>query len=218
MEIETKLMVYGFLSLLVSLFAYFTSVSGKTPSISYTIFLFIAGNSVWLIMTGILIKWKYYNTIYLISSTIILLVVITLIFNQTISPEYSGTKMYSYVLAVIFFLTNVYATYGIVRWKNLYKNTTTAYEKVLLENPKDIVALNNKGAALAERKFNNKALECFEKVIEIDPMDAAAWHNKGVVLDSFGRHQEAIKCYDKALRLDPKFENAKKTGKIILES
>lgn len=169
-------------------------------------------------MTGILINWKYNNTIYLILTTIILLVVITLIFNQTMSTEYSGAQMYSYVLAVIFILTNVYATYGIVRWKNLYQNTTKAYEKVLLENPKDITALNNKGAALAGRKFNNEALGCFDKVIEIDPMDAAAWHNKGVMLDSFGRHQEAIKCYDEALRLDPKFENAKKTGKIILES
>jgi tetratricopeptide (TPR) repeat protein len=43
-------------------------------------------------------------------------------------------------------------------------------------------------------------------------------HNKGVVFEKLRKHQEALDFYDRALYLDPKFELAKKSGKIILES
>lgn len=77
-------------------------------------------------------------------------------------------------------------------------------------NSRDITAWNNKGTAFAKIGLNQEA-------IEIDPEDSGAWHNKGVIFDNLRKPQEAIKFYDKALILDPKLENAKKSGKIILE-
>jgi tetratricopeptide (TPR) repeat protein len=219
MEISTRWILYGGLALLFSLFVYSISVSGQTLSSSYTLFLSIAGGSIWLIMTGLFVNRKYHNyVIYLILTVIIMIVVIVLIFNQIISPEYIGNKIYSYIIAGIFILTTIYETYRIIRWMGQYQSTIKSFEKDLEIDPKDITLLNNKGAAFAERKFNQEALECFEKILEIDPKDAAAWHNKGVILDDLRKHQEALKYYDKALTLDPKLARAKQAGKIILES
>ena len=219
MDNSYKWIEYGGLSLILSLFVYYISLSDQTLSISYIFFLLILGSSTWLIMTGLLLNMKYYNyKIYLILTAIILVVVITLILNQTISPEYHGSKIYSYIITIIFISTNIYGTYGIIRWMNLYQQVSKSFKKDLMINPKDIKVLNNKGAALAERNFNQEALKCFDKILEIDSRDAAAWHNRGVVLDKLKKYQEAIKCYDKALKLDPKFENAKNAGKTILES
>lgn len=170
-------------------------------------------------MTAMFLKMKYYNyRIYLIFTAIILVVVITLILNQTNSPEYHISKIYTYIIAIIFILTTIYGSYGIIKWMDLYQHVIKSFEKDLMIDPMDIKVLNNKGAALAERNFNQEALKCFGKILEIDSKDAAAWHNRGVVLDKLRKHQEAIKCYDKALKLDPKFENAKNAGKTILES
>jgi tetratricopeptide (TPR) repeat protein len=219
MDNNYKWIVYGGLFLLFSLFVYSISLSDQTLSTSYTLFLVIAGSSVWLIMTGLFLNLKYYNyKIYLILTAIILVVVITLILNQTISPEYYGSKMYSYIIVIIFISTIIYGTYGIIRRMNLYQHVTKSFENDLMVDPMDIKALNNKGAALAERNFNQEALQCFDQILEIDSKDAAAWHNRGVMLDKLRKHQDAIKCYDKALKLDPKFENAKNAGKTILES
>jgi tetratricopeptide (TPR) repeat protein len=170
-------------------------------------------------MTGLFLNLKYYNyMIYLIFTVIILVGVITLILNQTISPEYHGSKIYSYLIMIIFSLTTIYETYGIIRWMDIYQQVTKSFEKDLMIDPMDIKALNNKGAALADRNFNEEALKCFDKILEIDSKDAAAWHNRGVVLDKLRKYQEAMKCYDKALKLDPKFETVKTAGKTILES
>lgn len=91
------------------------------------------------------------------------------------------------------------------------------YDIILKLNSRDITAWNNKGTAFAKIGLNQEAITCFDKVLEIDPEDGGAWHNKGVIFDNLRKPQEAIKFYDKALILDPKLENAKKSGKIILE-
>lgn len=99
-----------------------------------------------------------------------------------------------------------------------YQKVVTAYDKSLKIDPKDTVALNNKGASLSVYKaYYEKSLECFNKVLEIDPNDAAALHNKGVILDKMGKHREALEYYDKALESHTTFETVKKEGKIILE-
>jgi tetratricopeptide (TPR) repeat protein len=170
-------------------------------------------------MTGIFMKMKYYNyMLYLSLTAIILVVVNTLILNQTFSPEYHGSNRDSYIIVMVFILTIIYGTYGIIKEMDLYQHVIKSFEKDLITDPMDTKALNNKGAALSERNFNQEALKCFDKILEIDSKDAVAWHNRGVMLDKLRKHREAIKCYDKALKLDPKFENAKNTGKIILES
>jgi tetratricopeptide (TPR) repeat protein len=219
MDSSYKWIVYGGLYLLLSLFVYSISLSDQTLSITYSFFLLILGSSTWLIMTGIFLKMKYYNyMIYLILTAIILVVVTTLILNQASSPEYHGSNRYSYIIVMVFILTTIYETYGIIKEMDLHQHVIKSFEKDLITDPMDIKALNNKGAALSERNFNQEALKCFDKILEIDSKDAVAWHNRGVMLDKLSKHQEAIKCYDKALKLDPRFENAKNAGKTILES
>jgi tetratricopeptide (TPR) repeat protein len=216
MEKSSKWIVYGVLSLLTSIFIYSIFVSDQ---ISSTFYLTIVGVSIWIIMIGLFMTRKYHNfSIYLILTAVILVIVITLIYNQILSLGYHYNNIYSYIISGILILTTIYGTYEIIQTMKLYQNTAKTYEKDLEINPKNTTALNNKGVALAERKFNQEALECFDKILQIDPKDGAAWHNKGVILNNLRKHQEALKYYDQALTLDPKLKNAKQAGKIILEN
>jgi tetratricopeptide (TPR) repeat protein len=213
---STKWIIYGVLSLISSIFIYSIFVSDQIIS---TFFLTMVGVSIWIIMTGLFMNRKYHNyTIYLILTAVILVIVITLIYNQILSFGYHNNNIYSYIISGILILITIYGTYEIIQRMKLYQNTSKTYEKDLEINPKNTTALNNKGAALAERKFNQEALECFDKILQIEPKDGAAWHNKGVILNNLRKHQEALKYYDHALTLDPKLKNAKQAGKIILEN
>ena len=118
------------------------------------------------------------------------------------------------------FLIIFYKFPEVLRIYNISKESQEAiesYNKMLELNSKNTLAWNNKGTVLAKIGNYNEALKCFNKVLEIYPKNGGGLHNKGVILDNLRKPQEAIECYDKALTLDPKLEQAKKSGKIILE-
>jgi len=61
------------------------------------------------------------------------------------------------------------------------------------------------------------AITAFDKSIAIDPTKAEVWHNRGLSLIQTGQFQEALLSINKALVLNPRYENAKKSRKIILD-
>lgn len=65
-------------------------------------------------------------------------------------------------------------------------------------------------------------MEYFDKALKVDPNDSAALHNKGVVLSELKKTREATQkaneFFDRAFEADPGLDDAKRSGKIILET
>jgi tetratricopeptide (TPR) repeat protein len=122
-------------------------------------------------------------------------------------------------LLTIFFIVIVFWIFK--GWDKIEK-AVKPYDKVLEANPDDSTSLNNKGTVLTNLKRYNWSMEYFDKVLELDPDDSAALHNKGVVLTKLKNTRKATEkaneYFDRALEADPGFENAKRSGKIILET
>jgi tetratricopeptide (TPR) repeat protein len=127
-----------------------------------------------------------------------------------------------YILLVFFTLGIIVAIISIFKSWNKIENVLDPYDNVLGVNPNDTISLNNKGVELTNLKRFKWALECFDKVLELEPEDAAALHNKGVLITKLEKTRTAAnkanEYFDRALKSDPGFENAKRSGKIILES
>jgi tetratricopeptide (TPR) repeat protein len=66
-----------------------------------------------------------------------------------------------------------------------YEEAIKNYDLALVEDPNDIAALLNKGAALKDLGRYDEAIEQFDKALEIDPNNAIALHNKGAALTYF---------------------------------
>ena len=213
MKRSNQFIFYGIIIFISPLYFYFF-----IPANDISNLLLLLNGGLILIITGIFESKKYQNKLlYFLSITLILILTPILTYFYTLFPFYKG-NIQNYISVGIFMIAFIPLFYEeSVRIKR-YQESIFIYDKELRINPKNTVALNNKGATLAKNKFNQEALECFEKVLEFDPNDAAAWHNKGVIFDNFKNHKKAIRYYDKALIIDPTFETAKKLGKIILEN
>lgn len=219
METGTRWILQGSLFLFISLIWF---ISSQTM---YKLFVFIplaiitASGGLIIITFGIFENRHYYNIVsYLSASGIILTIMLILIYTlrSTLISQYN--EFYYYVIIGISILLSVHLIISFSQRIHRQRKLFQLYDKSLEINPQDTSTLNNKGVALSDLKEYQQALKSFDKVIEIDPQDAAAWHNKGVMLDKLGKHREALEYFDKALKVDPGFKNAKKSGKIILES
>jgi tetratricopeptide (TPR) repeat protein len=80
----------------------------------------------------------------------------------------------------------------------------TYIEEALKAKPRDLRALNKKGAILAGMDRTDEALACFERILDTDPAYLDAVLSKGPVLTHLGRHEEAASCYETALHRGPK--------------
>jgi tetratricopeptide (TPR) repeat protein len=93
------------------------------------------------------------------------------------------------------------------------------YDKALGVNPKDALALNNKGVALFDLGNYTGAIEFFDKALVEDPNHPLALSNKGhafnnlgIALFDLGNYTGAIELYDKALAIEPN-DNTSLTNK-----
>jgi len=169
-----------------------------------------------LILYGIFRKRGYMNRAFYLSILgFMVFYGLILICFYVLAPVYTKDPIfYIFVFLFIFLIIRFLFEYKMMR---KYHKCVEAYEIALKKDPNNVIALNNKGATLAEFKAYPEAIKCFNEVLEMDPENAAAWHNKGVILATLGKPQEAVKYFDKALEVDPRFVNAKKSGQIILE-
>lgn len=84
-------------------------------------------------------------------------------------------------------------------------------EEILLEEPENINAINNKGVIYEKNsryqypeKYLKLAYECFEKTIASDDKYALGWSNKTVILMNSGHLSEAEEIIDLAYALFPR--------------
>jgi hypothetical protein len=81
-------------------------------------------------------------------------------------------------------------------------------DKALASDRDHVVALNNRGNALARLKRYNEALENYDRALALCPHYADALSNRGLALAALGRFDEALAQYAHALRVAPDFVDA----------
>lgn len=81
------------------------------------------------------------------------------------------------------------------------------YEKALVLNPTNAVAINNMGQIYFDKKDYRKAEELYRKAISLDAKFADAYFNLGSTLGTLGDFPASIANFQKAIEFDP--ENAK---------
>ena len=84
------------------------------------------------------------------------------------------------------------------------------FKRILAKNPKDHMALYQKGLVHYNMYQTKDAITCFDRSIGLNPNNPHVWASKGdaiIRLDSYKsdnkKDRDAIKCYDHALRLAP---------------
>ena len=85
-----------------------------------------------------------------------------------------------------------------------YEKAIFYYDLLLERNPKDFMALTNKGHAFYHLDRFSEALACIDKALKLDKKDAGTWSMQAHVLFELGKLDDAIKSHDMALKLDPK--------------
>lgn len=74
------------------------------------------------------------------------------------------------------------------------------YEKALKEQPRDPVALNNRGYCLERLGHREMAYNCFRKALKTSPNDPGILTNTGICLCYLGHYREALRHFDRALQ------------------
>ena len=72
-------------------------------------------------------------------------------------------------------------------------------------DPKNVVALTDKGNALSALGNYTAASAYYDKALTIDPKNVLAIIGKGYALDHLGDHTKAVTYYDKAMAIDPRY-------------
>jgi tetratricopeptide (TPR) repeat protein len=162
----------------------------------------------------------YFNKrIVLTILAVVLALIIGLISYQPFNPGVDIMQYYEIAgLSIVVVIAMVLWTFK--EWDKIEK-AVKQYDDILKMDPYDITSLNNKGVELANLKKHKWAMEYFDKALEVNPNDSTALHNKGVVLSELKKTREATQkaneLFDLALEADTGLDDAKRSGKIILE-
>ena len=89
------------------------------------------------------------------------------------------------------------------------------YDQILKIDPKNTVALGNKGVVLANMQRYNESIPFFDQILKIDPNNVDALNNKAAALIKLGKYDDAALNFDKVLQIDPKNKVALSNKKII---
>ena len=77
--------------------------------------------------------------------------------------------------------------------------------EVVGEEPEDVTALLNLGAAYHHLEQHSRALEYFERVTALRPGHAKAWLNTAAARSALGHLEMAEQALDKVIKIDPHF-------------
>ena len=83
------------------------------------------------------------------------------------------------------------------------KEALLIYEIILLRDPDNWQAYNNRGLILTEMGHPENALFNYIKALELNPESHATLYNIGIYYRDNGRYDEAIEYYQKALEIKP---------------
>jgi len=84
-----------------------------------------------------------------------------------------------------------------------YEKSIEYFDKILEQEPSNIDAQINKGAALIELEKYQEAILGYDKVLENDPKNFRALNNKGFALTKLEKYDEAIANFEQVLEIDP---------------
>jgi Tfp pilus assembly protein PilF len=106
----------------------------------------------------------------------------------------------------------------VISWSQLrhWQNNLTLFSHAVTVNPKNAVARNYFGFALARERKYPEAIEQLVEALQLKSDYSEAHLNLGLVLDEQGRFQEAIAHFSEALRIDPKCAKAHAHWAMIL--
>ncbi len=82
------------------------------------------------------------------------------------------------------------------------------FNEVLLIDPRDTIALYNRGAAYLAKQDYDKAVCDFTEAIRLNPRDAESHQYRGLVYVTQRKFSEAIVDFSDAVRIDPKLAAA----------
>lgn len=88
------------------------------------------------------------------------------------------------------------------------ENSIKLFDKILKSDPKNIVALNNKGCIFLEFGNLDDALDCFRNALKIDSTDYHIWFNKAFVYLNGGEYFHAKDCFDMYFELNDNLDSS----------
>jgi tetratricopeptide (TPR) repeat protein len=98
-------------------------------------------------------------------------------------------------------LEEIYQAGRIAYAAGRFDEAANNFARVVHEDPQNLNALINWGAALSRSGKPVEAIAKYQQAVLQDPNNAEAYYNWGVALERLGRHPEAIERYDKAIAL-----------------
>jgi tetratricopeptide (TPR) repeat protein len=84
-----------------------------------------------------------------------------------------------------------------------FQNAIPLLTRVLETDPKNTIALREKGFSISNLGRYEEAIGWYEKSIGANPNDSMTWTYKGYALSKIGKIRDSIKCYDMAIQIDP---------------
>lgn len=99
-----------------------------------------------------------------------------------------------------------------------YAEAVTHFDKLLIEDPKNIDVLSKKAEALVSDNKHSDAVEVFNRILEIKPDKVDILGKKGFSLYKAGKFNEALFTFNKILQQDPKnFDALMNKGIMLVE-
>ena len=84
-----------------------------------------------------------------------------------------------------------------------YEAAVRNFDRALVINPDNAVALTYRGISLAELGRYEDALASFDRALEIDSNSVMIWNMRGISLGELGRYEDALASFDRVLKIDP---------------
>jgi len=93
---------------------------------------------------------------------------------------------------------------------HLVKNagSLSSNTEAINKNPKNKMALMNRGICYLYQKQYDQAINDFSLVLINDPQNAEAWINRGLCFEAKGEHEKAFEDYCQAITFDPRSDIA----------
>jgi tetratricopeptide (TPR) repeat protein len=73
------------------------------------------------------------------------------------------------------------------------------------QNPKDVLAYNQRAILWKDKKDYDKALADYDHAIRLDPKQGVHFHNRGAMWAARQQHEKSLADFDEALRLKPNY-------------
>jgi tetratricopeptide (TPR) repeat protein len=99
----------------------------------------------------------------------------------------------------------------VAAWCVLFRRRDVAleyYERMLAQDPRDVLALSTVGFQYAQLGRKREALATFDRLVAIAPGNAEAQFNRGFLLQETGDHLAAMAAFRAALAANPDHDRA----------